>query len=207
MPIPRIFLYGASGHAKVICDILEAQHRLPYGLVDDNPGITSLLDYPVFNTIQQAKAAAEDEFIISIGSNRVRKIVAEKLQPSPFATAVHPGAVISKRSVVGKGTVVMANVSVNVDSRIGGHVILNTNCSIDHDCVIGDFVHISPNAALAGNVEVGEGTHIGIGATVIQGIRIGKWATVGAGSVIIRDVPDYAVVVGNPGRIIKYNKS
>jgi acetyltransferase EpsM len=68
-----------------------------------------------------------------------------------------------------------------------------------------DFVHISPNAALAGNVHVGEGTQIGIGATVMQNIRIGKWVMVGAGAVIIRDVPDYAVVVGNPGRIIKMN--
>ena len=66
-----------------------------------------------------------------------------------------------------------------------------------------DFVHISPNAALAGSITVGEGTHIGIGASVIQGIKIGKWATIGAGAVIIRDVPDFATVVGNPGKIIK----
>jgi acetyltransferase EpsM len=206
MPNPRIFLYGASGHAKVVCEILETQRRLPYGLIDDNPNITSLLDYPVFNTILQAKVVAEDQFIISIGSNRIRKKVAGQLQPSPFTTAVHPGAVVSTRSVIGAGTVVMANVSVNVHSHIGEHVILNTNCSIDHDSVIEDFAHISPNVALAGNVAVGEGTQIGIGACVIQGIRIGRWATVGAGAVIIKDVPDYAVVVGNPGRIIKFNE-
>ena len=52
---------------------------------------------------------------------------------------------------------------------------------------------------------VGEGAHVGIGACVIQDIKIGKWATIGAGAVIIDDVPDYAVVVGNPGKIIKYN--
>jgi len=206
MPNPRIFLYGASGHAKVICEILETQRRLPYGLIDDNPNITSLLDYAVFNTVQQAKVTAQDQFIISIGSNRIRKKVVEKLQSLSFTTAIHPGAVISTRSVVGDGTVIMANVTVNVHSRIGEHVILNTNCSIDHDCMIDNFVHISPNVALAGNVEVGEGTQIGIGASVIQGIRIGKWATIGAGAVIIRNVPDYSVVVGNPGRIIKFNQ-
>ena len=37
-------------------------------------------------------------------------------------------------------------------------------------------------------------------------IKIGKWVTVGAGAVIIKDIPDYAVVVGNPGRIIKYKE-
>jgi acetyltransferase EpsM len=200
----RILLYGASGHAKVICEILEAQHRSPYALVDDNPNVTSLLEYPVFNTLQQANIATDDQFIISIGNNRIRKTVAAKLHPIQFTTAIHPTAFISKRSTVGNGTVVMANVSVNVHSQIGEHVILNTNCSVDHDCVIDNFAHISPNAALAGNVQVGEGTQIGIGASVIQNIRIGKWVMVGAGAVIIKDVPDYAVVVGNPGRVIKF---
>jgi acetyltransferase EpsM len=71
---------------------------------------------------------------------------------------------------------------------------------------LADFVHISPGASLAGNVSVGEGTHIGIGSSIIQGVSIGKWVTIGAGTVIISDVPDHAVVVGVPGKIIKYNK-
>ena len=202
----HIFLYGASGHAKVICEILESQHRIPHGLIDDNPLVTSLLDYPVYNNIQQAAVTADDQFIISIGNNRIRKTVAAKLNGSQFATAIHSSAIISPRAAVGEGTVVMPNVSVNVHGNIGRHVILNTNCSIDHDCVIEDFVHISPNAALAGGVKVGEGTQVGIGACVMQNVTIGKWATVGAGAVIIRDVPDYAVVVGNPGRVIKMNQ-
>jgi acetyltransferase EpsM len=202
----QIFLYGASGHAKVICEILESQHRIPHGLIDDNPLVTSLLDYPVYNTLQQAAVAADDQLIISIGNNRIRKAIAAKLNGSQFAIAIHASAVISRRAVIGEGTVVMPNVSVNVHSNIGRHVILNTNCSIDHDCVVEDFVHVSPNAALAGNVKVGEGTQIGIGACVMQNVTIGKWATVGAGAVIIRDVPDYAVVVGNPGRVIKMNQ-
>jgi acetyltransferase EpsM len=58
---------------------------------------------------------------------------------------------------------------------------------------------------LAGGVIVGEGTHIGIGASVLPEINIGKWTTIGAGAVVIKDVPDGAVIVGNPGRIIKTN--
>jgi acetyltransferase EpsM len=69
-----------------------------------------------------------------------------------------------------------------------------------------DFAHISPGAHLAGNVTVQEGAHVGIGASIIQGITIGKWATIGAGTVIIQDVPDYAVVVGIPGKVIRYNQ-
>jgi acetyltransferase EpsM len=58
---------------------------------------------------------------------------------------------------------------------------------------------------LAGNVFVGEGTHVGIGASIIPGVKIGKWVIIGAGTIILNDVPDYAVIVGNPGKIIRYN--
>jgi acetyltransferase EpsM len=51
---------------------------------------------------------------------------------------------------------------------------------------------------------VGEGTQVGTGASIIPGVKIGKWASIGAGAVIVEDVPDFAVVVGNPGKIIKY---
>ena len=56
-------------------------------------------------------------------------------------------------------------------------------------------------------VEVGTGSHIGAGAVVIPEIKIGKWCIIGAGTVVIKDVPDYAVVVGNPGKVIRINKA
>ena len=200
-----IYLYGASGHAKVIIEIFERQQRKIAGLIDVNPAITALLNYPVYPSLKDSSFNDEMELVLSIGNNAIRKKLAEQIKVK-YTTAIHPSANISTRAVIVEGTVVMSGVSVNSDATIGQHVILNTNCSVDHDCIINDFVHISPNAVIAGNVSVGEGTHIGIGACIIQGIKIGKWATIGAGAVIINDVPDYAVVVGNPGKIIKYNK-
>jgi sugar O-acyltransferase (sialic acid O-acetyltransferase NeuD family) len=197
-----IYLYGASGHAKVIVEILEQQQISILGLIDTNPDIKDLLGYPVYQPTDQLPG--NPEIIICIGNNATRKRLAEKMDAN-FAKAVHPFSNISARAVIGNGTVIMAGAVVNSNAIIGKHGILNTNCSVDHDCVLADYVHVSPNAALAGNVTVNEGTHIGIGAAVIQGIKIGKWATIGAGAVIINDVPDYAVVVGNPGKIIKYN--
>jgi sugar O-acyltransferase (sialic acid O-acetyltransferase NeuD family) len=200
-----IYLYGAGGHAKVVIEILEHQKKIISGLVVDNPSIESLLEYPVLQAIPNNLLRNESKMIVCIGNNKSRKELAEK-NSIGYETAIHPSANISFRSTIGEGTVVMANVSVNCDSTIGRHVILNTNCSIDHDCVLEDYVHISPHAALAGNVQVGTGTHVGIGACVINGMKIGKWATIGAGAVIIADVPDFAVVVGNPGKIVKYNQ-
>ena len=48
-----------------------------------------------------------------------------------------------------------------------------------------------------------KGAHIGLGANIIQGVTVGENALIGAGTVVLRDVPPNAIVVGNPGRIIK----
>ncbi|MGN6397304.1 MAG: acetyltransferase [Mucilaginibacter sp.] len=197
-----IYLYGASGHAKVIIDILEKNGMIISGLIDGNPEIKKLMEYAVKPEVEII--SSDCGVLVSIGNNTSRKRVAESLN-SKFINAIHPNAVLAGRVSLGSGVAIMAGAVVNSEVTVGNHVILNTNCTVDHDCSISDFVHISPNAALAGNVEVGEGSHVGIGACVIQGIKIGCWATIGAGAVVIRNVPDYAVVVGNPGKIIKYN--
>lgn len=198
-----ILLYGASGHGKVIVEILERQNLAIEGFIDDNPSLINLLDYPVYQ-LNKLTGLKECKLIVSVGNNRIRKNIVEKLNAN-FINAYHPSSVISLRSKIGEGTVIMAGVSINSSCKIGKHNIINTNASIDHDCTLGDYVHISPNAALAGGVEIGEGTHVGIAASVIQGVRIGKWCTIGAGAVIIRDIPDGSTVVGNPGKIIGIN--
>ena len=200
-----IFLYGASGHAKVIIEIFEQQQIAVTGLIDINPDIKNLFNYPIYPTFDESLFTPEVEVILSIGNNVIRKKLADSLNVR-YAKAIHISANISSRCTMAEGSVVMAGVSINSSVTIGKHVILNTNCSIDHDCTINNFVHISPNVALAGNVNVGEGAHVGIGACIIQDVKIGKWATIGAGAVIINDVPDYAVVIGNPGKVIRYNQ-
>ena len=195
------YLYGASGHGKVIFDILHYRGEEEIIFVDDNDSIHEFVNKKVIKSIN---IDSKIPIIISIGNNFIRKRISEKLT-NPFLNAIHLSANISEFTQIGKGIAIMAGAAINIDSKIGNHCIINTNASIDHDCIIEDFVHISPNATLAGNVQVGEGTWIGAGATIIQGIKIGKWVTVGAGSVVLENIPDYAVAVGVPAKIIKYN--
>ncbi len=201
-----MIVYGASGHGKVIIEILESVNTPHIEMWDDADRVP-VWEYPVKRPLP-AGEIVNDEMVISIGVNATRKKVAERLNGTvSFGKAIHAAAFISKRTTIGDGTVVMAGAVVNADTAIGKHCIINTCASIDHDCVIQDYAHISPNATLSGDVQVGEGTHVGAGATVIQGIRIGKWCTIGAGAVIIKDIPDHATAVGNPARIIKVKES
>ena len=190
-------LYGASGHGAVILDILEATQQPLVAFVDDNPSLDLFEDYPVWRSEKLITESEAHQLIISIGNNVIRKKIAESLSMA-FGTAIHPSAVISRKSSVGAGSVVMPHTTINARTKIGAHVIINTNASVDHDCRIEDYVHISPNATLCGNVQIGEGSHIGAGATIIPGITIGKWCKIGAGAVVIKDVADNLTCVGNP---------
>ncbi len=197
-----MIIFGASGHGKVILEILESNNDTDIHVWDDAEK-PPVWEYPVERPLP-AGEPVPGKLVISIGVNATRKKVAERFKDSAsFGTAIHADAYLSKRATVGEGTVVMAGVRVNADARIGKHCIVNTCASIDHECVLEDYVHISPNATLSGDVKVGEGTHIGAGATVIQCIKIGKWCTIGAGAVVINDIPDYATAVGCPAKVIK----
>ena len=192
-----MYLYGASGHAKVIIDILRANQIEINGLVDDNPNIQELLGIPVLH-----QSNGLSSFIISIGNNQIRKKIAEQLKTS-FGKAIHPSAIISPNSMIAEGTVVMQGAIVQSCATIGKHCIINTGASVDHECVIEDYVHISPHATLCGNVHVGEGSWVAAGSVVLPGVKIGKWSVIGAGSVVAKDIPDGVLAVGNRCKVLK----
>jgi acetyltransferase EpsM len=197
----KIYLFGASGHGKVISDIAHSIDVQVEAFIDNDIDKTECYHLPVFNKIPDNN----NPLVVSIGNNQIRKKIVREISDKRFISLIHQQSIISPSVKIDLGTVIMGGTTINAEVIIGKHCIINTNASVDHECEIEDFVHISPNVALAGGVQIGEGTHIGIGAIVIQGIKIGKWCMIGAGAVIINDIPDYSVVVGNPGKIIKKN--
>ena len=203
MATTKVLLQGGGGHAKVVLDVLLSEGIVVPALVDakftgDMYGVPRMTEYdPSFE---------RDAFVIvAIGDNAIRKRVAESTIHR-FTNAIHKSVIISSTVTMGLGNMVLHGAIVQAQTTIGNHVIINTGAQIDHDCVIEDYAHIAPRVVLCGNVSIGEGTLIGAGATVIPGRKIGKWATIGAGAVVIKDIPDFAVAVGHPARVIKLNR-
>lgn len=193
-----MWLYGASGHGKVIKEILESQNVVVEGFIDDNPDVKSLCGLSVKHS-----AESNDKIIVSVGLNATRKTIVEKLNCCFGEATIHNSAVVSASAKIEEGTVVMPGALINAEAKVGRHCIINTGASVDHECMLGDFVHISPHTTLCGNVTVGEGSWIGAGSTVLQGVKIGKWCVIGAGSVVSKDVPDGYLAVGNRCKLIK----
>lgn len=196
----KVYLYGASGHAKVVKDIAKLAYVDVPCLIDDNPAVKELDGLKVIHS-----AEGLSPLIVTIGDCQIRRKIVEKLGNRDYLTVVHPTAIKADGVKLGYGTVVMAGAILNPWVSVGNHCIVNTGASLDHDVKVGDFVHIAPHCTLCGEVEVGEGTWVGAGTTVIQGIHIGKDCFIGAGSVVVRDIPDGCLCYGNPARIIKKN--
>jgi sugar O-acyltransferase (sialic acid O-acetyltransferase NeuD family) len=205
-----MYLYGAGGHSKVITDILNSLGVEVLGVFDDLPSGAKLKTVEIDLGIRvQGKSfpRLDAPLIISVGDNLRRAELDLMLRDhAEYGQAIHGTTIISAKSSIGEGTVILQGAIVQSAAKVGRHVLVNTAASIDHDNEIGDYVHVSPHATLCGHVKVGEGTHIGAGAVVIPSIRIGKWCTIGAGTVVIRDIPDYATAVGNPAKIIKFRE-
>ena len=131
---------------------------------------------------------------------------------------IREGARIGAECVVGRGAY------IGIGVRLGDRCKIQNNALIYDPAVIGDGVFIGPGATLTNDrlpraisptgelkraddwdpvgVTVDTGASIGAGAVCVAPVRIGAWAMVAAGSVVVRDVPDHALVAGNPARQI-----
>jgi sugar O-acyltransferase (sialic acid O-acetyltransferase NeuD family) len=170
--------------------------------IDDNSELEYFLDYKVKRPNLEYEKV---QLLITIGDNEIRKKVANSLI-ADFGIFISKEASICSDTVIGVGSQIIKGAILQPSVVVGDHTIINTKCSVDHDCVLGNFCHVAPGTTICGDVSVGNGTFIGAGATVIQGITIGHNVTIGAGAVVINDIPDNAVAVGNPAKVIKINE-
>lgn len=103
---------------------------------------------------------------------------------------------IGKYVIIGQNTLMMSAGGITIDDK----AMLAANCQLlsnNHDPYERMVITCKP-------IHICEGAWLGAGVTVVAGVTIGKYAIVGAASVVTHDVPDYAVAVGNPARVIKY---
>ena len=125
---------------------------------------------------------------------------------------IQSGAKIGKKCVFGQ------NVNVGNNVSIGDFCKVQNNVSIYEGVTLEDYVFCGPSMVFTNILDpkckypqvgaqyyvktlVKEGASIGANATIVCGITLGKHCLIGAGSVVTKDVPDYALVVGIPGKI------
>ena len=122
---------------------------------------------------------------------------------SRWATVVDNRSSVAENSSIGRGSYVLPFASISPHSVIGAHCSLRHGARVGNDVTIGDFVFIATNAIICSSSRVESGAHIAPGAAIGNNLRVGRFAVVGLGAVVTKDVPDYAVVIGNPARVLR----
>ena len=173
-----VILYCASGHCKVIIDILECLQVGIQTIVDDNLMTTSIMENSVVHT-SNFSFTLKDSVILSIGNNKIRKKLSEQLKVT-FEKVIHPNATVSKHSKIEEGTVIMHHVLVNANAKIGKNCIINTKALIEHDCIVEDNCHISTASIINGGVIVKNDSFVGSNSTSKQSIEISGFIKAGS---------------------------
>jgi len=208
----KTVIIGGGGQCKVVLDILLNNGYDVVSITDSDSSKhnTKIFNVPITGshaTLDKLRSEGVNNAIIAIGGNTARKKYYTELERLGFnmVNAIHPSAIISNRvKSIGKGIFVGMLCNIGPDCEIGNNVLINNSVSLSHSNVIEDHVNISPGSHIGGGTRIKTGAFIGLGARVVNAITIGERAIVGAGAVVLEDVPDNAIVVGVPAKVIKY---
>lgn len=213
----KLIIFGTGGNCIDILDTIneinENSRETIYeciGFLDDNKKKWGETHYGigVLGPLNSASNYDGCLFVNGIGSssNFWKKkgiILKAKIEIDRFETIIHPSANVSKMSKLGRGTVILQNVTIASNVSIGNHVIILPNTVISHDCFIGNYTCISGGACISGRVKIGNSCYIGTNSSIIDNSAIGDCSLVGMGSVVIDSVEENSIVVGNPAELLR----
>jgi sugar O-acyltransferase (sialic acid O-acetyltransferase NeuD family) len=212
MSTPLVII-GCGGFGREVHDVVDAINEVNptwnlLGYLDDGPEhvnvslVESRGSKVLGGTDWLLTAGREVQFVIGIGTGKVRRAIDERLSSAGFtaATLVHPTATQGHDVRIGEGSVICAGVRSTTHVTLGRHVHLNLNTTVGHDCILEDYVTVNPLVAISGWVTIGTETMLGTHSAILQNLTLGERCVVGAGSCVVKNVPSDVVVKGVPAR-------
>ena len=206
----ELILIGASGLAREVLAMVRSSGQYDVvGILDDDKETagTSLDGAPVLGSTDQASNYIHAFFLICLMASKERESVVARLasmgiSESRYATAVDPTVQYPEGCRVGRGSILLRNVTLTAAVTLGSHVVAMPSVTFSYDDDISDFATFAAGVSLGGDVRVGRGAYFGLNSSVQDRTSVGDYATIGIGAAVLSNVPDRETWVGVPAHAI-----
>ena len=187
----KIFLIGSGGHFNSCQDVIKSIKKFKIiGFVDKKKnsskiGLKYLGNDSKINLLKK-KTIYTHIAVGQINNLEIRKNIFEKFKKFEFKfpKIISPNAYVSKKAIIGDGSIVMHGAHVGPNARIGLNCIINTKTIIEHDVEVGDHCHISTSVTINGDAVIGGNSIIGSKAVIRNSINLKKNSFVKMGEII-----------------------
>ena len=206
----ELILIAASGLAREVLAMVRSSGQYDVvGLLDDDKEMAGVTvdGAPVLGTIDDAARYTNAFVLVCIGSGRARESVVERLTAlglteARYATAIDPSVQYPEGCRVGRGSILLRNVTLTASVTLGSHVVAMPSVTFTHDDDVADFATFAAGVSLGGGVRIGRAAYLGMNASVRERTSVGAYATVGMGAAVLSNVPDGQTWVGVPAHEI-----
>jgi sugar O-acyltransferase (sialic acid O-acetyltransferase NeuD family) len=205
--VAEIAIFGGAGGGAMVAQSLRRMRGALAGFLNDELaagqelcGSRVLGPFDAWRRLGAQVAFIAPLYKAKEMERRSGRVLALGIPEARWASVVDGAALVAEDATVGAGSYVGAFAVVDAGARLGRHVGLWPAAQVGHDARLEDFAFVGRAGIVSGRCRIGYGAYIGAGALLRDGCRIGRFAVVGAGAVVVRDVPEAAVVAGNPAR-------
>lgn len=209
-----IVIIGGRGNGTVMASTIEdcrkaGQRIRCAGFLNDfEEG--EIDGYPILGTTRENswKNLPEDyQFLYALNNakkafERFKLLQSLEIPRDRFARVIHPTAVVSDHSEIGKGVVIMPLCVIGPGAKIDDHSVVYAQALVGHDSHLGEMVFVANNASIGAHISIERGVHIGSNASLLEKIQLHEFSLVGLGSVVLKDVAPFSKVAGIPAKLI-----
>jgi sugar O-acyltransferase (sialic acid O-acetyltransferase NeuD family) len=209
----RVVIVGAGQTGRLVGEFMRRQPSLSCaGYVDDDASLhgEEFYGFPVLGGVAELprlRGEGVEGALVVLGNMAVRMRLFRRIEDLGFTvvSVVDPSVNACSDLVLGPGAVVSLGTNILTNVRIGPYAQIGTGITIGHDVAIGTNCVIGGNTVIGASTTIGDHFVCGTGVAIAAGRkRIGDNVLLCAGTVVFKDVPDHAVVIGNPGRVVRY---
>ncbi|OAE00164.1 NeuD/PglB/VioB family sugar acetyltransferase [Arthrobacter sp. OY3WO11] len=206
----ELILISVSGLAREVLAMVRSSGQYDVvGLLDDDKEMAGVTvdGAPVLGSIDDAANYTHAFLLVCLASGKAREAVVDRLtslgiHESRYATAVDPSVQYPEGCRIGRGSILLRNVTLTAAVTLGSHVVAMPSVTFTHDDDVADFATFGAGASLGGGVRIGKAAYLGMNSSVRDRTSVGDYATVGMGAAVLSNVPAGETWVGVPAHEI-----